>query len=85
MSTYSVLFEFQPIYGKLIQNRANSRKIIFDEFRGVTQTDFWKNSSKIWMNFPEIGPAHIGTPQIEFSKKYWMSYPEIRLCHTPEN
>ena len=27
---------------KLIQNKANSRNIIFDEFRGVTQTDFWK-------------------------------------------
>ena len=32
----------RQISGKLIQNRAFSRKMIFKEFPGVTQTDFWK-------------------------------------------
>ena len=42
IGTYSVLFKFgvwaRLISGKLIQNRAKSRTIIFDKFRGVTQT-----------------------------------------------
>ena len=29
----------RPISGKIIQNRGFSRKMIFKEFRGVTQTD----------------------------------------------
>ena len=28
--------------GKLIQKRAFTRKMIFKEFQGVTQTEFWK-------------------------------------------
>ena len=44
--------------GKLIQNRANSRKIIFDEFRGVTQ-----NEIHFWTSFPEIGLAHAACPR----------------------
>ena len=35
-----------PIHEKLIQNRANSRKIIFDESRGVTQTDIVQKLNK---------------------------------------
>ena len=59
------------------------------EFRGVTQTDFWKTRLKYeltknwWMNFPEIGPAY--ALEIEILKNYWMSFPEIGRCHAPEN
>jgi len=31
-----------PISGKLIQNRAFSRKMKFNKFRSMAQTDFWK-------------------------------------------
>ena len=34
----------RTISGKLIQNRVNSRKINCEEFRSVTQTDFWKTN-----------------------------------------
>ena len=87
VSSISNLWKTHPtvnfwIFGKLIQNRANSRKIIFDEFWGMTQTDVWKTY-----------PNMVGFSRSRSSlcpgnwtlKKYWMSIPEIRLCHTPEN
>ena len=49
----------RPISGMVIQNRV-VEKIIFNEFRGVTQTDLWKihpdnfQSIFAWMGFPEI-------------------------------
>ena len=60
--------------------------MVFKEFRGVTQTDILQKLDRYshwWMNFPEIGPAHV--PEIEISKKYWMSFPKIGLCHAPGN
>ena len=67
----------RPIFGKLIQIRAFSRKIILNELRGVTQ---------IWMNFPENGLAHTHSTNTEVLMKFlWMSFPEIDLGHAPEN
>ena len=42
------------IYGKPIQNIAFYRKLIFKEFWGVTQTDFWKTHP----NMDEMGLVH---------------------------
>ena len=58
-----------------------SRKMIFNEFRGVTQADFWITHPNM-DEFPEIGQAH--TPKIEILKKYWTSFPEIGRAHIPE-
>ena len=76
----------RPISGKLIQNRAFSRKMIFKEFRGATKTDFWK-THPIMDEFPRCRSS--SSPDIlqklgnwnfekildEFSGNRFRSYP----------
>ena len=57
----------RPIFEKLIQIRAFSRKIILNELRDMTQ---------IWMNFPENGLAH--APETEISEKFLDEFSRIR-------
>jgi len=73
----------RPISGKLIQNRASSRKMIFTEFRGVTQADFWKthpNIDEFSRNLPGSCP--------DISQKlhrYSQNIDGVGLRHAPEN
>ena len=61
MGTYSVLLKFgvsaRPISGKLIQNWAFSRIMIFKEFR-AWHRPISRKLIHIWASFPEIGLAH---------------------------
>ena len=64
----------RPISGKLIRNRAFGRKIIYNEFRGVTQTDFWITHPNRSVSRPR---------KLKFRKNFWMSFPGFAIA-TPE-
>ena len=47
-----------PIFGKLVQNKAFSRKMILKEFR-AWYIQISEKLIQIWTSFPEIGLAHV--------------------------
>ena len=74
--------------GRFLENSSKIEQI-FDEFRGVTQTDILQKlnrySQKLMDEFSRNrSSSWVMTRQFKFRKK-WMSFPDIRLCHTPEN
>ena len=82
--SYWQISEECAIYGKLIQNRAFSRKIIFSQFRGVTKTDFWNTHPNMEIEISNKMDVFFSrnwsvTPQkTEISEKFLDEFSKIR-------